>query len=88
MIDQFGADPLREPTLKLISDKWEPHTVKNTELANPHALAKRYYGTYVLFHVILSYNGLVHQCELYAGQVLKIPKLDITKKATAKVYEF
>lgn len=88
MIDQFGFDPLRDASYNLLSGDYTIHEVKPTELANPQWLAKRYYGTHSKFYLILSFNGLVHQCEMYAGQLLKIPKIDQTKKAETKTYEF
>lgn len=88
MIDQFGFDPLRDKTYEVFGPAYTNHEVKPTELANPQLLAKRYYGSHSLFYIILSFNGLVHQCELYAGQMLKIPQIDRTKKAETKTYEF
>ncbi len=88
MVDEFGVDPLREPVYSLLSGEYATHTVKTTEVNNPQLLAKRYYGAHSFFHVILSYNGLVHQSELVAGLTIRIPKIDNTRKVTTQVYEF
>ena len=88
MIDQYGFDPLRDKVYNLITGDYVPHEVKSTEVANPQLLAKRYYGQHGMFHIILSFNGLVHQCEVRAGMILRIPRLDSTKKAETKTYEF
>ena len=88
MIDQFGMDPLRDKTYDLLTGDFTNHEVKTTEVANPQLIAKRYYNNHNLFYIILSFNGLVHQCEVRAGMILRIPRLDRTKKAETKTYEF
>lgn len=88
MIDQFGMDPLRDKTYDLLTGDSVPHEVKPTEVANPQRIAKSYYNNHSLFYIILSFNGLVHQCEVRAGMILRIPRIDRTKKAETKTYEF
>lgn len=88
MNDMYGFDPLRHPILNAAQDGNETLvTVRAYNEHNPQALAKRFYGVHARADVLLAHNGLVHQCEVKAGMVLRVPVVAVTQRKKAKVFE-
>lgn len=88
MNDKYGFDPLRHPILNAAQDGQETLvTVRPYEEFNPQVIAKRNYGVHARADVLLAHNGLVHQCEVRAGMILRVPVVEVTKRKTTKVFE-
>lgn len=88
MNDKYGFDPLRHPVLNLAQDGSESLvTVRPYEEHNPQVIAKRFYGVHSRADVLLAHNGLVHQCEVKAGMILRVPVVAVTQRKTTKVFE-
>lgn len=73
--DIHGIDPLRDTLAKALTSVKQStkHTVTQDEIGHSGLLALKYYNDETLGHVILQYNALGHELEMYAGQEILIP---------------
>lgn len=85
--DKYGIDPLKDKValaLKNVTD-FQPHVVSQDEIGHMGLLALRYYSDETLGFIILEYNALGHELDMYAGQDLRIPSLpELSTKTRAK----